>query len=293
MEYMEARIKVTGDHSFCPGVDSAIRITEDALTQKGKTTYSIGPLIHNPEVVSRLEMLGLKVLDPAGDRPDINGANVIIRSHGIDMDTEEKFRLLGAVLVDATCPTVKRAQEAARELADSGCGVIVLGSESHPEVRSIVGRAGAPVTVIQDTDDARRWAEDEGHRGSCVGIVCQTTVSRNLLDSVIPIIEACAGRVEVRDTICNFVTRRRRESVELARSVDLMIVVGGRNSSNTTHLAEICREAGVTTHHIEDSSEIQAEWLSQVESVGITGGASTPDWQIDETVARLEEITGG
>ncbi|MBU4179338.1 MAG: 4-hydroxy-3-methylbut-2-enyl diphosphate reductase [Actinobacteria bacterium] len=289
---MEVKIKVTGGHSFCPGVDRAIRITEDALTEKGNTTYSTGPLIHNPEVVSRLEMLGLKVLDPAGDHPDVNGANVIIRSHGIDIETEDKFRLQGAVLVDATCPTVKWAQEAARELAESGCRVIVLGSESHPEVRSIVGRAGAPVTVIQNTDDAHRWADDEGHRGSRVGIVCQTTVSRNLLDSVTPIIEACAGRVEVRDTICESVTRRRRESVELARSVDLMIVVGGRNSSNTTHLAEICREAGVTTRHIEDSSEIQAEWLSEVESVGVTGGASTPDWQIDETVARLEEITG-
>ena len=290
---MELRIEITCDHSFCPGVDRAIRITEDALTEKGKTTYSIGPLIHNPEVVSRLEMLGLKVLDPACDHPDINGANVIIRSHGIDTETEEKFRLQGAVLVDATCPTVKWAQEAARELAESGCEVIVIGSESHPEVRSIVGRAGAPVTVIQNADDARRWAGDKGHRGSTVGIVCQTTVSRNLLESITPIIEACAGRVEVRDTICESVTRRRRESVELARSVYLMIVVGGRNSSNTTRLAEICREAGVATRHIEDSSEIQGEWLSEVESVGVTGGASTPDWQIDETVARLEEITGG
>lgn len=290
MKCMGVRIEVTPNHSFCPGVDRAIRITEDALMDKSDLIYSAGPLIHNPEVVSRLEMLGLIAFDPAGDYPDLDGKDVIIRSHGIDIETEAKLKLRGAVLLDATCPTVKRAQEAARELAESGCEVIVLGSESHPEVRSIVGRAGSPVTVIETSDDARLWAQDEGRPPVRVGIVCQTTVPRQLLDSVTSIIEARAGRVEVQDTICEAVSRRMEEAVELARRVDLMIVVGGHNSSNTAHLAEICREAGVRTYHVEDSSEIQAEWLYGVESVGITGGASTPDWQIDETVARLREI---
>lgn len=286
------KIEIAGESSFCPGVDRAIRITEETISQKSEPTYSVGPLIHNPEVVSRLQMLGLKVLDPDGEYPDLGGAEVIIRSHGIDTETEAGLERLGAVLVDATCPIVKQAQEAARQLADSGCAVLVLGSASHPEVRSIVGRAGAPVTVIEDVDEARRWAASEGREAERVGVVCQTTIPRDLLDSVVPIIQSAGGRVEVRDTICKSVARRQEEAVELAGRVDLMIVVGGRNSSNTAHLAEICTGAGVTTYHVEDPSEIRGEWLAGARSVGVTGGASTPEWQIEETVARLEEIAG-
>jgi small subunit ribosomal protein S1/4-hydroxy-3-methylbut-2-en-1-yl diphosphate reductase len=291
---MALRIEVTRDSSFCPGVDRAFRITEETLFGQRGQAYSLGPLIHNPEAVSRLAVLGLEALDiDSDDLPDLREAAVIVRSHGIDIATEKKLEDLGAVVVDATCPTVKHAQEAARELVEAGYTVVVLGSETHPEVRSIVGRCGGEVTVLQRADDAVLWASENSDRLGQVGIVCQTTVSRDLLDSVVAVLKDRVGELVVKDTICESVIRRRAEAVELAGRVDLMLVVGGRNSSNTARLAEKCSKTGVTTRLIEDSSEIRGEWLEGIESVGVTGGASTPEWQIVETVARLRELETG
>lgn len=287
-------IEVTKDSSFCPGVDRAFRITEETMSDSNNPTYSVGPLIHNPEVVSRLSVLGLKAIDPEREElPDLQGASVIIRSHGIDTATERKLLSLGAVLVDATCPTVKRAQEAACRLVDEGCTVLVLGSATHPEVRSIVGRAAGPVTVLENPEDARRWAESEGKAAGRVGVVCQTTISRDLLNSVAAVLAQTLPEFVIKDTICEAVLRRRAEAIKLAKRVDLMLVVGGRDSSNTARLAEICEQAGVATRLIEDPSELVPEWFEGIESVGITGGASTPAWLIDETVARLEKLAAG
>jgi (E)-4-hydroxy-3-methyl-but-2-enyl pyrophosphate reductase len=292
IERMAIQIEVTPDSSFCPGVDRAFRITEKTLFGKGGRTFSVGPLIHNPEVISRLRMLGLEVIDPdQGDLPDLEGLHVIIRSHGIDTSTEERLEALGAVLVDATCPTVKHAQEAARELLESGHTVLVLGSARHPEVRSIVGRAGGEVTVLQNADEAARWAAERAGDTGPIGIVCQTTISRDMLDSVLKVLEPVFEHITVMDTICDSVARRQDEARELAGRVDLMLVVGGRNSSNTAQLALACEATGVSTHLIETASEIKPEWLDGVASVGITGGASTPDWLIQETIERLRELT--
>ncbi len=289
---MAIQIEVTPDSSFCPGVDRAFRITEKILFGQGGRTYSVGPLIHNPEVVSRLRMLGLDVIDPdSEDLPELDGLHVIIRSHGIDTSTEERLEALGAVLVDATCPTVKHAQEAARELLESGHTVLVLGSASHPEVRSIVGRADGKVTVLQNVDEAANWAEEHAGEKGPIGIICQTTISRELLEAVVGILEPVFDRITVLDTICDSVARRQEEAHELAGRVDLMLVVGGRNSSNTAQLASICEATGVPTQLIEGASEIKPEWLDGVASVGITGGASTPDWLIQETIERLRELT--
>jgi (E)-4-hydroxy-3-methyl-but-2-enyl pyrophosphate reductase len=292
IERMAIEIEVTRDSSFCPGVDRAFQITEKMLFGKTGRCFSVGPLIHNPEVVKRLEMLGLSVIDPDADElPDLEGLSVVIRSHGIDTATEKKLESLGAVLVDATCPTVKRAQEAARELLERGHAVIVIGAAEHPEVRSIVGRAGAPVTVIQSEEEASRWAEENAGYERPVGIVCQTTIARELLDAVLEAIGP-GFDVTVKDTICESVARRRSEASELAGRVDVMIVAGGKNSSNTAHLAARCEETGVPTHLIEDSSEIEPEWIEGADKVGVTGGASTPDWLIQETIERLQDLAG-
>jgi (E)-4-hydroxy-3-methyl-but-2-enyl pyrophosphate reductase len=290
---MALEIVVARDSSFCPGVDRAMRKTEKKLAKRKGPVYSYGPLIHNPQVVSGLRKAGLETLEPGGDFPDLRGVPVVIRSHGIDIEVERALVECGARLVDATCNTVKRAQRAAQEVAEEGYRVVVLGSAMHPEVRSIIGRAGADVTVISNMEEAERFAEGAAGKAGPVGIVCQTTINRSLLDSVAALLRSRGLVVEVRDTICKWVARRQEEAVELAKRVDLMLVVGGRNSSNTAQLAAICSASGVSTHHIEDPSEITPEWLEGVSSVGITGGASTPDWLIDETVARLEELSGG
>lgn len=288
---MAIEVIVTRDSSFCPGVDRAFRITEKILFGEKGRTFSIGPLIHNPEVVRRLGMLGLEMLDPDAPRlPNLEGVNVVVRSHGIDVATEERLRELGARIADATCPTVKRAQEAARELAAGGCDILLLGSAEHPEVRSIVGRVEAPVTVLDGIDEAASWVRE--HAGSALkpGIVCQTTISRGTLEDVLRVLTPAFPQIVVKDTICESVARRQEQASEIARGADLMIVVGGRESSNTGKLAARCAEQGVATHLIESPSEIRPEWLEGVKTLGVTGGASTPDWLIQETVERIEEL---
>ena len=282
------KIEVASESSFCPGVDRAMRITEKTLRRRPSKVYSMGALIHNPQVVEKLRQQGLQVLEPGAETGDLDGAVVVVRSHGIDMETERSLERLGARLVDATCPTVKRAQEAARDLAETGCDVVVIGSPSHPEVRSIVGRAGAPVAVVSTPEEAREWALSlRPHR---VGLLSQTTINRDLLESVRKELETHCEVVE-RDTICESVGRRQREAFELAGLVDVMFVVGGRESSNTAQLAAISERAGVPTHHIESPREIEPGWLEGVETVGVIGGASTPRWLIDDTVAKLEELS--
>ena len=291
---MKFRIEVSQEASFCPGVDRAFRITGETLFGSTSPVYSIGPLIHNPEVVGRLHLFGLEVIEPdLSNLPKVEGLRVIIRSHGIDTRTEETLKKRGAVLIDATCPTVKRAQDAAAGLARGGRQVIVVGSASHPEVMSIVGRAGAPVTVLENVEDARRWLAGPGLAAGKVGVVCQTTVPRGLFDEVTRLLESELPDVEVRDTICESVARRQAEALAIAGHVDVMLVVGGRNSSNTTQLASACAAAGAPTRHIEHPREIEPAWLEGVSSVGVAGGASTPNWLIDETVERLQELGGG
>lgn len=279
--------------SFCPGVGRALRITEETLARNGRT-FSLGPLIHNPAAVERLRAKGLVTMDPDHvENREIDGAFVIIRSHGIDTITEERLTALGAIVVDATCPTVKRAQEAARKLAEEDREVLVIGKAEHPEVRSIVGRTGSPVTVVENREDAVRWVESREGKAQAVGIVCQTTIPRELLESVIEVLEGSVPELVVRDTLCEAVMRRRQEAIKLSGTVDLMIVVGGGNSSNTARLAEGCAATGVKTKLIENAGEIEPGWLDGVRTVGITGGASTPRWQLDETVTRLNELSRG
>lgn len=282
------KIEVAEESSFCPGVDRAMRITEKTLRRKPSKVYSIGALIHNPQVVEELKQEGLQVIEPGEDPGDIGGAVVVVRSHGIDMDTERLLERRGARLVDATCPTVKRAQEAARDLAESGCDVVVVGSPSHPEVRSIVGRAGAPVAVVRTPEEAREWVLSLRPRK--VGLLAQTTINRELLESVRRELETHSEVVE-RDTICESVGKRQREALELAGRVDVMFVVGGRESSNTAQLAAISERAGVPTHHIERPAEIEPAWLEGFETAGVIGGASTPQRLIDETVLRLRKLS--
>jgi len=290
---MPIRIEVARDSSFCPGVKRAFSIAEETIAGANGTVYSVGPLIHNPQAVSRLRSLGLEVIDPdEGPLPELEGLPVVIRSHGIDTETEVALKDRGALLVDATCPTVKHSQEAAQELARAGYRVVVLGARSHPEVRSIVGRAGAPVTVLESVDEAVQWIEGEGRNAGRIGVVAQTTASRDLLIAVVSLLKERVAEVELRDTICSSVAQRQEEALELAGRVDLMLVVGGHNSSNTNRLAAICESTGVPTRHIEDPSEIRSEWLAGAESVGIIGGSSTPDWLIEETVARINKTAG-
>lgn len=288
---METTIEVARNSTFCPGVDRAIKIVEEKLSGSKNLIYTAGPIIHNPEVVKRLEFLGLKMLDPVAEPlPDLDGATVIIRSHGIDLATEEKLRKAGALIIDATCPNVKRAQKAARALEDKGHHVIVVGSAKHPEVLSILGRLKRKAAVVENPEQARKWISENQGSSKKVGIISQTTISADTLQSVVEVFRELSGQFEFCDTRCESVSRRQNEALQMCKRVDLMIVVGGRNSSNTANLAALCKDTGVKTIHVEDPKEIDSETISGARKIGIIGGASTPEWQIEETVARIESL---
>lgn len=268
----------------CYGVQRALDLALKAVEDGGRA-YTLGPLIHNPQVVAQLAECGVRAVDSV---EDVAGAGtVVIRSHGVTPEVKRSVAACGLPLVDATCPHVARAQRAAADLAEQGRHVVVVGEEGHPEVEGLVAcarEAGAPVSVVAGPDDLPETLEGP------VGVVVQTTQTREALDAVVAALEERGVRLLVKNTIC-FATRQRQEAAAaLAGEVDAMVVIGGRNSSNTTRLADICAAACSRTHHVESPDEIDPAWLAGCAVVGVTAGASTPEEQIEAVATLLEAL---
>ncbi|MDN4471301.1 MULTISPECIES: 4-hydroxy-3-methylbut-2-enyl diphosphate reductase [Gordonibacter] len=268
----------------CYGVQRALDLALKAVEDGGRA-YTLGPLIHNPQVVAQLAERGVRAVDGV---EDVAGAGtVVIRSHGVTPAVKRSVAACGLPLVDATCPHVARAQRAAADLAEQGRHVVVVGEAGHPEVEGLVAcarEAGAPVSVVAGPDDLPDTLDGP------VGVVVQTTQTREVLDAVVAALEQRGVQLLVKNTIC-FATRQRQEAAAaLADEVDAIVVIGGRNSSNTSRLADICAAACPRTHHIESPDEIDPAWLAGCGAVGITAGASTPEGQIDAVAAFLEAL---
>ena len=268
----------------CYGVQSALDLALKAVEDGGRA-YTLGPLIHNPQVVAQLAERGVRAVDGV---EDVAGAGtVVIRSHGVTPAVKRSVAACGLPLVDATCPHVARAQRAAADLAEQGRHVVVVGEAGHPEVEGLVAcarEAGAPVSVVAGPDDLPDTLDGP------VGVVVQTTQTREVLDAVVAALEQRGVQLLVKNTIC-FATRQRQEAAAaLADEVDAIVVIGGRNSSNTSRLADICAAACPRTHHIESPDEIDPAWLAGCGAVGVTAGASTPEGQIDAVAAFLEAL---
>lgn len=300
----------------CYGVQRALDLATAAVEDGGRAC-TLGPLIHNPRVVARLESHGVRAVASLEDAHD--DETVIIRSHGVTPAVKRAVEQRGLPMVDATCPHVARAQKAAAALARAGMQVIVVGEAGHPEVEGLVAHAreaaralapaagesvgaeaasgpaepcadaagaGAPaprVAVVATPDDLPEHIEGP------VGVVVQTTQTRAALDAVLEALRARGIEPAVKDTIC-FATRQRQEAAAaLADRVDAFVVIGGRNSSNTTRLADICRARCERTHHVESADELDPAWFADCLTVGVTAGASTPEDQI----AAVEEALRG
>ena len=268
----------------CYGVQRALDLALKAV-EDGGCAYTLGPLIHNPQVVAQLAECGVRAVDSV---EDVAGAGtVVIRSHGVTPEVKRSVAACGLPLVDATCPHVARAQRAAADLAEQGRHVVVVGEAGHPEVEGLVAcarEAGAPVSVVAGPDDLPETLEGP------VGVVVQTTQTREALDAVVAALEERGVQLLVKNTIC-FATRQRQEAAAaLAGEVDAMVVIGGRNSSNTTRLADICAAACSRTHHVESPDEIDPAWRAGCAVVGVTAGASTPEEQIEAVAALLEAL---
>ena len=260
---------VRAEHAgACYGVQRALDLAMSAAERKGGGVVTFGPLIHNPTVVASLEDRGAKVVD---DLADAEGKVVVIRSHGALPAERRQLEACAAEVVDATCPHVARAQMAAAELAQAGCRVLVVGEAGHPEVESLVAYA------------------QEGLYDP-VGVVVQTTQMRENLEAVVAALEAQGLRPVVKNTICSATRQRQKTASQLAAQVDAMVVIGGRNSSNTTRLAEICAERCPCTFHVESAGERDPALLAGCSVVGVTAGASTPEDQIAAVATFLEAL---
>lgn len=267
---------------FCFGVKRATQLAFDAAG-KGGDTYTLGPIIHSPQVVQRLEDMGVKLVEDVGEIK--NGSTVIIRSHGVAAEELEAAVRADLAIVDATCPFVKKAQEHVATLSKEGYDVVVVGDAVHPEVQGIVSYATGRVYVVSSGKDVDRLP-----RMAKMGVVAQTTQSFEHLNEVVTACLARGGETRVYNTICDATAVRQEETKKLAGEVDCMIVIGGFNSANTRRLAQICRELLPRTHHIETAGQIDPSWFDGVERVGVTAGASTPKWLIDEVTERISAI---
>lgn len=269
---------------FCFGVKRALKLAFDAAHEGDVPLVTLGPIIHNPQVVAKLADEGLRVVD---DPEEIRSGKLVVRSHGLPRPVIEAARRRGVEIVDATCPFVKMAQDRAAQLEDEGYAVVVVGERDHPEVLSITRSLEADAVAVTGPEDLA--AAPPADRA---GVVCQTTQPIERLKAVVGKLLESAQEVKVFNTICNATSERQVNALELAARVDVMLVVGGRNSANTRRLWELCREAGTDAYHIETADELEPDWFEGKKEVGVTGGASTPQWIIDEVVAAVEAIEG-
>jgi len=266
---------------FCFGVKRATQMAFEAAG-KGSSTYTLGPIIHSPQVVQKLEEMGVKKVR---DLNNTDSGTIIIRSHGVLSSEMEEAVQKQLEIVDATCPFVKKAQEHVKSLSEAGYGVVVVGDADHPEVQGIVSYGGDKVFVVGSGEEVKRLP-----KMSKIGVVAQTTQSFENLKNVVSECLLRGGEIRVFNTICDATAVRQEEAKELACQVDCMLVVGGYNSANTRRLSEVCTEIQRRTYHIETAEEINPLWFKGVERVGVTAGASTPKWIIDEVMNRIEEL---
>jgi 4-hydroxy-3-methylbut-2-en-1-yl diphosphate reductase len=267
---------------FCFGVKRATQMAFEAAKEEGDT-FTLGPIIHSPQVVQKLEDMGVKVRK---DLAGLSDATIIIRSHGVASEELEEAVRKELEIVDATCPFVKKAQEHVKSLSQAGYDVVVVGDADHPEVQGIVSYASGNVHVVGSGEEASRLP-----RMSKIGVVAQTTQSFENLQNVVLECLVRGGEIRVFNTICDATAVRQEEAKELAKQVDCMIVIGGYNSANTKRLTEVCTELQPQTFHIETAQDLEAAWFESVDRVGVTAGASTPKWLIDEVVDRIKQIS--
>lgn len=269
---------------FCFGVRMAIQKGEELAKERKVPIVTLGPLIHNPQEVKRLEKLGIY---ERGSFEEIQESIVLVRTHGVAPSVYAEAERRGVELHDCTCPFVNKVQKIAHEHSQNGYQVLILGNKDHPEVQGILGWAGDNGIAFQNVEELTHL--DLAQQKVC--LVAQTTENLERFERVVAYLQEREVDCVVFNTICSATRERQNAALTLAKEVDLMLVIGGLNSANTQKLADLCRQNDCQTQHIESVADIQAEWFKGVEKVGITAGASTPDWIIREVTLKMEELT--
>ena len=278
------KVMVAEKYGFCAGVRNAISTAEKVLAEKGQV-YSLGPIIHNPGVVERLAMKGLVTVDDVEQIPA--GATVLIRSHGAASEEIAHLKQKNADIIDATCVLVKRMQQIAMQMEGQGYKVVIVGDQNHPEVRAVVGCTKGAVVVGNESDISTIGT-------GRLGIVCQTTQSPEFFGQMLlAIARAGFDEMKVINTLCKEAIKRQQAAVELCRKVDIMFVLGGLESANTRKLAELCKKYNNRTFHLQNWDEFDKKLVFGCRNAGVTAGASTPQWIIDDFVKNLEAVEAG
>lgn len=262
---------------FCFGVKRAVQMVYDEIEHGNVFTY--GPIIHNEEVVRDLERRGVSVIDRLDDPRLKPGVSVVVRSHGISRAEYEALEGTGVRIVDATCPFVKKIHKIVREQGQEGRSIVIIGNDHHPEVEAIKGWCTSPVTVIESIDEADKFSASQCEN---LCIVSQTTFNYNKFKDLVEIISKKGYDIRCLNTICNATEERQTEARRIAAEADAMIVIGGRHSSNTQKLFEICRNECENTYYIQTLDDLDLTKVKSMGNVGITAGASTPNNIIEE-----------
>jgi len=259
---------------FCFGVKRALD-----MVLKEKNAYTLGQLIHNPQVVELLEKKGIKAVNSVNE---VNDGILIITAHGTSKSNILKARKKGLKIIDTTCPLVKRVHKLAKKFDNEGYNIILVGDKEHSEVKGVVSNAGH-ILVINSAKEAKSLRFGK----ACV--LSQTTQSLEKFNEIAVILKKNIPDLKVFNTICDATKKRQDSAMNLAKKVDLMIVIGGYNSANTKMLSQICSKI-VETKHIEKADELDYKWFNGKNMIGLTAGASTPDWVISDIRTKIEAI---
>ena len=283
-EKKDITIKLAKTAGFCFGVKRAVNTVYEQIEKGDKLIYTYGPIIHNEEVVKDLEEKGVKVIESEEDIEKIEAdATVVIRSHGTTEKICDLIKAKGANIVDATCPFVKKIHNIVAEKSEAGYHIVIIGNDKHPEVEGIKGWSKSSVTVINTEEEANSISISDDKN---VCIVSQTTFNYKKFHKLVEIIQKKVYNVIIVNTICNATSERQVEAKQIATEAQSMIVIGGKTSSNTQKLYEICKEECKNTYYIQTAKDLETVQL-EGEVIGITAGASTPKNIIEEVQANV------
>lgn len=278
------KIIVAKHMGFCGGVRRAVDIAQKTAESSAGPVATWGPLIHNPQVVRRLEEAGVRV---AERYPDLTGQAFVVSAYGVERGVLDEARERGMTVVDATCPVVIRAHALAEKLAAEGYQVVVVGDHGHPEMVTLKEVLGDRVTVVHTREEAAR-VKITGK----LGVLSQTTQSQENFRQIVGDLTLRVRELKVLNTLCPAITVRQEETDTMLPQIDALLVIGGHGSSNTTRLAEMGRARRLPTYHIETADEISPAWFEGVNTLGVVSGASTPNWTIEDILLRLQELGG-
>ena len=278
------KITVSKSAGFCFGVNRAVQMVYQALNE-GKPVATLGPIIHNKDVVNDMIARGARIIEDVSELKE--GEYVVIRSHGVERKVYDEIAKKGNPIIDATCPFVARIHKIAEEKTAEGYTVLIAGDETHPEIQGIVGHCDENYFVFKDNFVLNAYFQKNSQKR--LAILAQTTYNNIIWGECLKVLPKDNPNIVVYDTICTATAQRQADSAELAKKSDLMIVIGGKHSSNTVKLYDIC-SGYCRTYHIENADELDTLDLSDAERIGITAGASTPAHIIKEVVNTMEEI---